>query len=159
MSKARSTLLLTTFLANGGLPAVAQAASNTVTFTGTVTTTCAISIVNGTGTLAPNGALSNLSSKNPGGTPAVVDITTTGGVRVSLDAVSTATVPSTDLSSTAWTPTYSMTGAQTIAETGASTLLTGSGTRTMNVQLTGTKAGADTFMGGAYAATVTVRCE
>jgi hypothetical protein len=159
MSMVKSTFLITTVLAGGWLPPPAGAATNSVTFTGTVTTTCAINIVNGTGTLTPNGALSNMSSKNPGGVPATVEITTTGGVRVSLDAVSSATVPSADLSSTVWTPTYSMLGAQSVAETGTATLMTGSGTRSMNVHLTGTKAGADTFMGGTYAATVTVRCE
>ncbi|WP_279478015.1 hypothetical protein [Aureimonas sp. SK2] len=103
--------------------------------------------------------MSTLSSKNPGGAPAKVDVTTTGGVRVSLDAVSSATAPATDTTSTVWTPTYSMSGAQTVAETGLSTLMTGAGTRNVDINLTGTKSGMDTFMGGNYAATVTVRCE
>ena len=151
--------LITTALTHGLLPSHAKAASSTVTFTGTVTTTCAINIVNGTGTLTTNSSLSNLSSKNPGGSPAKLDVTTTGGVRVSLDAVSSATVPAADTSSTVWLPTYSMSGAQTVSETAASTLMTGSGTRNVDINLTGTKSGIDTFMGGAYAATVTVRCE
>lgn len=155
----RSALYATTILAGGIAPSSADAATGTVTFTGTVTTTCAINIVNGTGTLTANGALNLLSSKNPGGTPAKVDVTTTGGVRVSLDAVSSPSAPATDVSTTVWTPTYSMSGAQVVAETGVSTLMTGAGTRSMDINLTGTKSGTDTFMGGAYAATVTVRCE
>ncbi|WP_061929583.1 hypothetical protein [Aureimonas sp. AU22] len=159
MSSNRQAILITTALAGGLLPFDAQSATNTVTFTGNVATTCAVNVVNGTGTLTANGSLSNLSSKNPGGTPAKVDVTTTGGVRVSLDAVSSATAPSTDTSTTIWTPTYSMSGAQVVTETGVSTLMTGAGTRNVDINLTGTKSGIDTFMGGAYAATVTVRCE
>lgn len=159
MSPNRKAILLTTALASGLLPITGHAATSTVTFTGTVATTCAINVVNGAGTLTANGALSNLSSKNPGGSPAKVDVTTTGGVRVSLDAVSSATAPATDTTSTIWTPTYSMSGAQTVTETSLSTLMTGAGTRNVDIHLTGTKSGVDTFMGGAYAATVTVRCE
>lgn len=137
----------------------AWAAVGTVTFSGTVSAACTINVVNGTGTLTPNGALTVMSSKNAGGAPAVVDVTTTGGVRLSVDAVTSATAPATDVSATAWVPTYSMSGAQTVAETGGSTLLTGSGTRALSVHLTGTKATGDSFTGGSYAATVTVRCE
>ncbi|MBB3938328.1 hypothetical protein [Aureimonas phyllosphaerae] len=141
------------------LPQDADAGTATVTFTGTVATSCSVNVVNGTGTLTTNGALNNLSSKNPGGSPAKVDITTTGGVRVSLDAVSSATTPASDTTTTAWNPTYSMSGAQTVTETGVSTLMTGAGTRNVDINLTGTKSGGDSFIDGNYAATVTVRCE
>lgn len=159
MSHMRKALWLTTALAGGYIPASAQAVTNTVTFTGNVTTSCSIAVVNGTGTLTTNGTLSNLSSKNPGGAPAQVSITTTGGVRVSLDAVTAATAPAADTGATTWTPVYSMSGAQSVAETGTSTLMTGSGTSNMNINLTGTKLSTDSFRGGSYAATVTVRCE
>ncbi|WP_244493873.1 hypothetical protein [Aureimonas sp. AU4] len=159
MSRMRKAFWLTSALAGGSIPASAQAVTNTVTFNGTVTTNCSIAIVNGTGVMTTSGTLSNLSSKNAGGSPAQVSITTTGGVRVSLDAVTSATTPAADTGPTVWTPVYSMTGTQSVAETGASTLMTGSGTSNMNVHLTGTKPSTDSFRGGNYSATVTVRCE
>ncbi|MBB3937101.1 hypothetical protein [Aureimonas phyllosphaerae] len=159
MSRIRKAFWVTTTLATGSLPASAQAITNTVTFNGTVTTTCAINVVNGTGVMTTNGTLNNLSSKNAGGSPAQVSITTTGGVRVSLDAVTAATVPAADTGTTTWAPVYSLTGTQTVAETGNATLMTGSGTSSMNIHLTGTKLSTDAFRGGNYSATVTVRCE
>ncbi|WP_062018567.1 hypothetical protein [Aureimonas sp. AU4] len=159
MSRMRKAFWLTSALAGGSIPASAQAVTNTVTFNGTVTTNCTIGITNGTGVMTTNGALSNLSSKNPGGSPAKVTITTTGGVRVSLDAVTSATAPAADTGSTTWTPVYSMSGVQTVSETGAATLMTGSGLTNMDIHLTGTKSSTDSFRGGSYAATVTVRCE
>ncbi|MBB3951632.1 hypothetical protein [Aureimonas jatrophae] len=155
----RQAFWLTTALAGGSFPASAQAVTNTVTFNGTVTTNCTIAVVNGTGVMTTNGTLSNLSSKNAGGSPAKVTVTTTGGVRVSLDAVSAATAPVADTGPTTWTPVYSLSGAQSVAETGSSTLMTGSGTSNMDINLTGTKPSTDSFRGGNYSATVTVRCE
>lgn len=159
MSRIRKAVWLTTVLASASIPASAQATTNTVTFTGTVTTSCSITVVNGTGTLTTNGTLSNLSSKNPGGAPAKVSVTTTGGVHVSLDAVTGAIVPAADTGTTVWTPVYSMSGAHTVSETGAATLMTQSGTSDMDIHLTGTKSNTDSFRGGNYSATVTVRCE
>ncbi len=160
MSQTQRTLLVTTVLAGGLLASASQAAvTGAVTFSGTVATNCAINVGSGLGTLAPNSTLTSLSSKHSGGQAALVEVTTTGGVRVSLDAVTSPTVPTADAGSITWVPTYSMSGAQTVAETGLPTLMTGSGTRVMNVHLTGTKAATDSFVGGTYSAVVTVRCE
>ncbi|WP_182087078.1 hypothetical protein [Aureimonas sp. ME7] len=137
----------------------AAAVTNTVTFSGTVNAACTINIKNGTGALTTNGALNTLSSKNVGGSPAEVELVTTGGVRISLDPVSGVTVPAADLTPTTWLPTYELRGVQNVDETGAPTLMTAAGTRTMKVHLAGSKAAADTFSNGPYSATVTLRCE
>src|SRR5689334_2713199 len=102
MKASKRAILISTALAGGLVPFSALAITNTVTFNGTVTTSCAINVVNGTGVMTTNGTLNNLSSKNAGGSPAQVSITTTGGVRVSLDAVTAATAPAADTGATTW---------------------------------------------------------
>lgn len=136
----------------------AVAATGTVTFSGTVTEACTL-VIGPSGKLTTTSAMDTLSTKNPSGEPATVDITTTGGVRFSVDGAPTATGPVTDTTPTLWTPSYSMTGTQSVTETTASTLLTGSGARNVKVHLEGRKTGSDTFKNGTYTGTVTVRCE
>lgn len=137
----------------------ASAATGNVTFSGTVAAVCTLIVTNGTGTMTVSPDLQSLSSHNAGGAPGVVTITTTGGVTLSVDAVASPTVPGTDTTPTTWSPTYSASGAHTIAETGTSTPLTTPGVDAVTVHLAGTKSGADRFGAGNYSATVTVRCQ
>ncbi len=141
------------------LPSPALAATGAVTFNGTVTSSCAITVTNGSGTMTPDPTLKTLSSHNTGGSAGALTLTTTGNVTVSLDPVSAVSVPAADSTATTWVPSYSMTGAQTVPDTSVATAIAGSGTNTLAVHLTGTKTGTNTFKNGAYAATVTVRCE
>ncbi len=138
----------------------AYAATGSIMFNGTVGATCALNITSPTGVLVPSGTLQSLSSRLSGGAAGVVTVTTTGGVTLSLEPTPSAvTVPAGDTTSTVWTPSYSVTGAQTIANTTTATPLTAAGTNVVNVDLTGTKTGSNTFVSGAYSATVTVKCE
>lgn len=138
--------------------AVPAGAAN-VTFEGNVAPTCTLNVTsNGTLTVGTN--LQSLSSHNPGGQAGVVQLTTTGGVDISVDAVTDADEkPAEDNSATTWTPTYSATGAHSISETGTATPLTVPGNSTVSVHLAGTKGGTDRFAAGDYSATVVVLCE
>ncbi len=136
----------------------ALAATQNVIFNGTVNATCTLLVAtNGTMTVGPG--LQSLSSHNSGGSPGTVTLTTTGGVSLSVDPVTTITVPAADTTTTTWTPSYSAAGAHTIAETGSSTSLTAAGVSLVSVNLAGTKGGSNVFASGNYQATVTLRCE
>ncbi|TIV65863.1 MAG: hypothetical protein E5V86_10495 [Mesorhizobium sp.] len=114
-------------------------------------------LFNGTITVSSN--LQSLSSHNAGGSAGSAQVDTTGGVSLSVDPVTTTTVPASDTTATTWTPTFATSGAQTIAETGTATALTVPGTSTVAVNLAGTKSGTNRFSAGNYQATVTLRCE
>jgi hypothetical protein len=136
----------------------ALATTQNVIFNGTITATCTLVIAtNGTMTVSPD--LQSLSSHNSGGSPGTVTLTTTGGVSLSVDPVTTTTVPAADTTSTTWTPTYSAAGTHSIAETGSATGLSGPGADLVTVNLAGTKGGSNRFASGNYQATVTLRCE
>lgn len=151
--------LLGAFAASLIFSAPALAATGAVTFSGTVTSTCALTVTNGSGTLVPSSNLLTLSSKNSGGAPGTVSVSTTGGVNLSIDPATASVQPAGDLAATVWAPTYSLTGLQTVPDTATTTPLTTSGTGTVTVHLTATKAGGAAFQNGTYGATVTVRCE
>jgi len=114
-------------------------------------------IFNGTMTVSPD--LQSLSSHNSGGSAGTVTLTTTGGVSLSVDPVTTTTVPSADTTSTTWTPTYSSAGTHSIVETGSTTAISTPGADLVSVHLAGTKGGSNRFANGNYQATVTLRCE
>ncbi|UDL88362.1 hypothetical protein LGH82_24980 [Mesorhizobium sp. PAMC28654] len=140
------------------LDQAALATTQNVIFNGTITATCTLLIgTNGTMTVSPD--LQTLSSHNSGGSAGTVTLTTTGGVALSVDPVTTTTVPTADTTSTTWTPTFSSSGAHTIAETGTATNLTVPGASLVSVNLAGTKGGSNRFASGTYQATVTLRCE
>lgn len=149
-------------LALAGLPpcgfAYADGSSAAVTFDATVAAVCTLA-VNSNGTMVASADLGTLSSKLAGGAPALVSLSTTGGVDLSVDPVTVVSTPAADVTATAWTPTYSATGAHPIAETAAPTALAGPGTSSVSVDLVGTKSGPARFAEGTYQATVTVRCE
>ncbi|TIP04664.1 MAG: hypothetical protein E5X76_05765 [Mesorhizobium sp.] len=136
----------------------ASAATGNVLFNGTITATCTITI-NSNGTMTVSSNLQSLSSHNAGGSAGSAQVDTTGGVSLSVDPVTTTTVPASDMTATTWTPTFATSGAQTIAETGTATALTVPGTSTVAVNLAGTKSGTNRFSAGNYQATVTLRCE
>ncbi|MER8573571.1 hypothetical protein NKH19_00475 [Mesorhizobium sp. M1338] len=136
----------------------ALATTQNVIFNGTITPTCTLVIAtNGTMTVSPD--LQSLSSHNSGGSAGTVTLTTTGGVSLSVDPVTTTTVPSADVTSTTWTPTYSAAGTHSIVETGSATSIGTSGADLVSVNLAGTKGGSNRFASGNYQATVTLRCE
>jgi hypothetical protein len=142
-----------------GLPAaVARADTKAVIFDATVAAACTLA-VNSNGTMVASADLGTLSSKLAGGSPASLTLSTTGGVDLSVDPVTAVTVPAADVTATTWTPTYSVAGAHTVAESGATTALAAPGTSTVSVNLVGTKGGSDRFAAGSYQAMVTVRCE
>lgn len=143
----------------GLLPCGAAIAdSKGVTFDGQVDAVCTLS-VNSSGTLVASADLQTLSSRLAGGSAASLTLSTTGGVDLSVDPVTAVTVPAGDVTTTTWTPTYSASGAHTVAETGGTTSLADPGTSTVSVDLVGAKSGSDRFAAGNYQATVTVRCE
>jgi hypothetical protein len=143
------------------LPATAgaaAAATQGVLFEATVAPVCTLTVGdNGTMVVSPD--LKTLSSKLGGGDAGHVGLATTGGVEISVDPVTVVTPPAADTSATTWTPTYSLAGSHTVADTGAATDLDDPGSSTVTVHLVGTKSGADSFASGDYDATVTVRCE
>lgn len=138
---------------------VTHAATGVVTFSGTVTTTCTLNVNSTQGVLTPDATLRTLSSRNSGGRPATVDVITTGGVNISIVSASSTSVPPGDSGNITWLPTYLISGTQPVPETTTPTLLVGSGSRTLEVHLQGTKSSTDTLVNGTYAATVTVKCE
>ncbi|MBT1158142.1 hypothetical protein J1C56_21315 [Aminobacter anthyllidis] len=135
------------------------AATGNVTFNGTVAAICTLVVTNGSGTMTASPGLQSLSSHNAGGSPGTVTITTTGNVALSVGAPTAITVPPADITPITWSPTYSVAGAHTIAETGASSNLSTPGVDTVTVHLAGTKTGSDIFAAGSYSATVTVTCQ
>ncbi|WP_214476219.1 hypothetical protein [Mesorhizobium sp. dw_380] len=140
------------------LDQAAMATTQNVIFNGTVTATCTLVVAtNGTMMVSPD--LQSLSSHNSGGSAGTVTLTTTGGVALSVDPVTTTTAPAADATATTWTPTYSASGAHTIVETGSATNLTVPGASLVSVNLAGTKGGSNRFASGNYQATVTLRCE
>ncbi len=136
-----------------------QAATGTVNFTGSVTATCSLVVTNPAGVMTPSASLQVLSSKNAGGTPGTLSLTTTGGVVLSLDAVASAIQPAGDSTATSWTASYGMSGVQSVLDASTPTTIVAPGSGTVNVHLTGTKSGSSSFVNGSYGATVTVRCE
>ncbi|MER9295630.1 hypothetical protein NKI38_03865 [Mesorhizobium sp. M0621] len=136
----------------------ASATQQNVIFNGTIAPTCTLVVAtNGTMTVSPD--LQSLSSHNSGGSAGTVTLTTTGGVSLSVDPVTTTTAPSADSTSTTWTPTYSAAGAHSIVETGSATSIGTPGADLVSVHLAGTKGGTNRFANGNYQATVTLRCE
>lgn len=136
----------------------AFATTQNVIFNGTITATCTLVIATN-GTMTASADLQSLSSHNSGGSAGTVTLTTTGGVSLSVDPVTTTTVPAADVTATTWTPTYSSSGAHTIAETGSATAISTPGADLVSVHLAGTKGGSNRFASGNYQATVTLRCE
>jgi hypothetical protein len=137
----------------------ASAATGNINFSGSVASTCALAVTNSSGVMTTSSNLQGLSSKNAGGVHGVINLTTTGGVSLSIDSVTTSTQPTADQTPTTWVPTYSVTGLQTINDTAASSTVSNNGVGTINVHLSGTKSGSATFVNGTYTATVVVRCE
>lgn len=136
----------------------ALATTQNIIFNGTVTATCTL-VVATNGTMTVSTDLQSLSSHNSGGSAGTVTLTTTGGVALSVDPVTLTTAPAADATATNWTPTYSASGAHTIAETGSATSLSAPGADLVSVHLAGTKGGSNRFASGNYQATVTLRCE
>lgn len=134
------------------------ASTQNVIFNGTVAPTCTLT-VNSNGTMTVSTSLQSLSSQNVGGSPGTVSLSTTGGVDLSVDAVTGVTRPNEDTTPTTWTPSFSASGSHSIALTTASTELVAPGNSTVTVHLAGVKGGTDRFAAGDYEATVTVRCE
>lgn len=153
----RAVMAASVLAACGGQAASAATTGN-VLFNGTITATCTVTI-NSNGTMTVSSNLQSLSSHNAGGSAGSAQVDTTGGVSLSVDPVTTTTVPASDVTATTWTPTFATSGAQTIAETGTATALTVPGTSTVAVNLSGTKSGTNRFSAGNYQATVTLRCE
>lgn len=133
-------------------------ATGNVLFNGSIAATCTL-VVNSNGTMTVSTNLQSLSSHNAGGSAGSVALVTTGGVVLSVDPVTTTTVPVADTTATTWTPTYLSTGVHNIAETGSANNLVLPGASVVSVHLAGAKGGSDTFAAGSYQATVTVRCE
>lgn len=129
-----------------------------VIFNGTVDATCTLNVTQN-GTLDVSANLQTLSSEIGTGQPGQVSLTTTGGVQLSVDAVTDVTPPAADATPTTWTPTYSSSGATNFAQTGLANDIDEPGDSTVTVHLAGTKSGSDRFAAGNYTATVTVRCE
>ncbi|KQT53100.1 hypothetical protein ASG43_19125 [Aureimonas sp. Leaf454] len=142
-----------------GSCAVASAAVGTINFTGNVAATCSLSVTNGSAIMTPSSNLQTLSSKNGGGTAGTVAVTTTGGVVLGVDAASSLIQPTGDVTATTWTPSYSLSGVSTVSDTSLPSTISSPGTGTINVNLTGTKSGINSFVTGSYSAVVTVRCE
>ena len=137
---------------------LALSATGDVLFNGTVAATCAL-VVTSNGIMTVSTDLQTLSSHNIGGSAGLLTLSTTGGVVLAVDPITTTSEPAADTSSTTWTPTYHSSGAHTIAETGSNTTLSAPGSSTVAVHVAGTKGGTDRFASGAYQTTVTVRCE
>src|SRR5690606_16174623 len=156
MSKSAAPALVLVLASLSAWPAAADTIG--LLFDATVDAGCTHS-VNSNGTMVASSDLQTLSSKLAGGSPASLTLSTTGGVDLSLDPVTAVTAPAGTVTTTTWTPTYSTSGAHTIAETGGTTSLTSPGTSTVSVDLVGAKSGSDRFAAGNYQATVTVRCE
>ncbi len=151
--RAFSACALVLLTASPALPATGN-----VIFNGSIAAVCTL-VVNSNGTMTVSTNLQSLSSHNAGGSAGSVALITTGGVVLSVDPVTTTTVPVADVTATTWTPTYLSTGVHNIAETGSASNLALPGASAVSVHLAGAKGGSDTFAAGSYQATVTVRCE
>lgn len=154
-----SKILFGAMAASTLLCSIAHAATGAVTFTGSVTSVCTLTVTNASGTLVPSSNLLNLSSRNAGGVAGAVSLSTTGGVTLTVDPATSPQQPASDLAATVWAPSYSLSGLQTVTDTNALTTITNPGTGSVAVNLTATKAGGGAFHTGTYGATVTVRCE
>jgi len=132
----------------------AHAATGSVVFTGVVAPTCLV-VVATPGILTVSGDLKTLSSSTPG----TANVTTTGGVSLSVDSAVSEIKPAADVTSTTWTPSFASVGVHNRVDGTAPLSLTGPGTDLVTVNLTGAKSGANTFVAGNYTSTVTLRCE
>jgi hypothetical protein len=139
------------------VPQASFAETRNVIFNAQVQSTCTLQVISD-GIMTISSDLKTLTSKNGDASAGIVDLSTTGGVDVSVNPAVTATVPSGD-AATNWLPEYSLAGANPVTLTSATSTLANPGTSTMSVHLTGTKSGTDRFMQGTYQATVVVTCE
>ena len=127
-------------------------------FTGTITSTCLLTVGTPGVLTAPNAV--SLSSKNAGGQFSTVAVVTTGGVSLSVNPTVAETIrPAGDTGTILWTPTFAVVGSHPSADSGASRSLTSAGIDTMNVNLEGVKQNGGAFAAGAYTSTVTVTCQ
>ena len=125
---------------------------------------CLINVLQQPGIFTPNVALTELSSKNPGGLPGMIDVqTTNGSFDLSIDTPISFTLEppgggaSTDFSATMTGISFSGSGSGTFGETTAQTSLK-RGLTTVMVHFIATRT-AGTFPPGNYASVVTMRCE
>lgn len=116
------------------------------------------------GVFTANAGLTELSSKNPGGVPGVMNVeTTNGSFDLSIDTpLSFSLQPpgggaSTNFAATMTGVAFSGSGSGTFGETSAQTSLK-NGVTTVNVHFIATRT-AGTFPAGNYASVVTMRCE
>ena len=152
------TTLLAIAVAVAASPAVA--ANTNVPFTGTIISTCTLTV--GTaGELAPNAAYSVLGSKEAGGTSGAVTIISTGATfHVTADAPSAFSQgPAGANTSTTFVAEYKATGVTSTGQLlGTTSTLVNPGVTNLQVDLTATKS-AGVFGQGFYQAEVVVRCE
>ena len=142
-----------------GITPIAYAATSNVIFNGTVNSTCLL-VLQSNGTMTASADLTTLSSKNTLGVAGLVQVTTTGGVNLGVDStVSNVTRPASDTGTITWSPVYSTTGVHNLPESSSTRALNGPGADVVTVHLTGAKGAGETFAGGNYSATVTLRCE
>ncbi|MEM9330853.1 MAG: hypothetical protein AAGA53_05975 [Pseudomonadota bacterium] len=142
------------------VPLQAQAVTDNIPFTGTVSATCLITVTGG-GTLAANAGFTSLSSVNAGGAAGTANVTSNGAFSVSLDPVTnfdpTTTAPNADLN-TLFNSSYDLAGANTTTGATGTTALANTGITNVSVDLTATKS-SGVFEAGSYDATVVLRCE
>lgn len=142
------------------VPAPVAAFDSQVPFTGTVLSTCLLTV--GTpGVLTTNADYTSFSSANAGGISGIVTAVTTGiGYEVSTIAPTGFTLkPTGGDDNVTFSTTYTANGATNVGETAGTTATTlGLGATILTVNLGAVKS-VGTFTAGAYATTVTVRCE
>ncbi|MGB6119063.1 MAG: hypothetical protein WBF87_12665 [Mesorhizobium sp.] len=140
--------------------ASAIAATGDVIFNGNVLSSCLLVVVPTGGTMTSSADLTSLSSKNLLGLPGIVNVTTTGGVTLSVDPVVVTNIrPVEDTGTINWTPSFSSLGVHTFLDRTAPMPLTLPGLSAVSVHLAGVKSSGGTFAAGPYRATVTVTCE
>lgn len=139
----------------GSTPALAVDAG--AVFAGLVLSTCALTV--GTpGVMTANAGYTSLSSENAGGSRSTVVALTTGAT-FNISALAPSTFTAGDSSNVTFATDYTLTGSTSASDIlGVTTTLLNIGTTTVAVDLTATKSTGN-FPAGAYAATVTVRCE
>ena len=155
MKKLTSALLIAAFTSSS-----AMAASGDVIFNGVVASVCTVTI-GAPGTLAADGNVDQLSSKNTGGAQGgATVVATSGAFSVSALAPTDFSIkPPEETATSTFTTTYSVSGATTVAETaGATTSAINAGVNTVNVDLTADRA-SGAYSAGAYTGLVTVLCE
>ena len=137
----------------------ALAVDSTVTFSGTVTGACVMTVAT-VGAIASNGSLTEMSSTFTGGTSAVVTaVVTAPGLDVQVIAPTAFAVMPGGAPATSFVTSLEGTGDTTIPATGPSTPVgLNAGTTALTVDLTATSVGP-VFPTGAYSADVIVRCE